>query len=969
MSVTESPNGTASAELPVHLSRFIGRDRELEELAKLVRSARLITLTGAGGSGKTRLAREAAAAAGASFDVIAWVDLTPIANGDLITQEVATALRVHDRPSVSPMHQLVDALGAERVLLILDNCEHVVDACAAFTDALLRACPFVTVLATSREALGVASETAWLVPPLASAEAVQLFHERARLAQPTFALTDASTQTVREICRRLDGIPLAIELAAARIRVLSLEQIASRLDDAFRLLSGGSRTALPRHRTLRATMEWSFGLLTTREQTLLRRLSIFGGSFMLDAVEAVCAGDPLDVEDILDGVSALVDKSLIFMEAGDGVARYRLLETVRQYGAERLDEAGEREEVSLRFVDHYLALIERIAPRIVGGPMVPGLIRELSDEQDNIRAMTAWATADDSRVHYALRAVGSLYWFWYSVGQFREARQLLDRALSLDASSVPDGVRGNAFLSSAINGVAQGEYDRAIAHFEVALPLLRAANDDDGIGTALSKLGAAYLLAGDIDRAIEILDDVIEARRDRAAPDMSMIFARFWRGWAAYQQGDEELARELVTHNLAVGREFALPTTTGHSLSVAAQLELARDNIEGACALVSEALEIEVASGDSWGIAIALDVIAIVAARRGRAEDAARLLGAVDAHRKRIAVSLPGLASREREQLTVGLREALDGRFEELYTEGCHFTTERTVELALAEAARHTAEYRIAPPTPPAPVAGPLARERDDDRPRLKVRALGPLHVYVGDRLIDPGAWGSARPRELLVYLLMHPEGRTKEQVGLAFWPEASSAQLRNSFHVTLHRLRKALGGADWVSLANERYRIDPEFVAEFDVAEFERDLANARRAIKRQEEGASVRLEQALAHFHGDFLDGEPVGDWHLEHRERLQRLYVDGLMELGARWVAEERPAKAAEAYRRVLARDELHEDATVALMRCQSASGERAQAIRVYRRFVDKLREELDAEPGEEAVQLCEQLQQGVSVSPGL
>jgi DNA-binding SARP family transcriptional activator len=597
--------------------------------------------------------------------------------------------------------------------------------------------------------------------------------------------------------------------------------------------------------------------------------------------------------------------------------------------------------------------------------MVPGLIKELSDEQDNIRALTAWATADASRVHVAMRAVGSLYWFWYSVGQFREARQLIDRALSFDASGVPDGVRGNAFLSSAINGVAQGEYAQAIAHFEVALPMLRAAGDDDGIGTALSKLGAAHLLAGDVDRAIEILDDVIEMRRGARAPDISMIFARFWRGWAAYQQGDEELARDLVTHNLAVGREFRLPTTIGHNLSVAAQLELARDNIEAACALVSEGLEIEVASGDSWGIAIALDVIAIVAARRGRADDAARLLGAVDAHRKRIAVSLPGLASRE--QLTVTLRAALGDRFEGLYGEGCHFTTERTVELALAEAARHTAEYRIE--MQPVPVTTPLARAHDEDHPRLKVHALGPLHVYVGDRLIDPGAWGSARPRELLVYLLMHPEGRTKEQVGLAFWPEASSAQLRNSFHVTLHRLRKALGGADWVSLANERYRIDPTLVAEFDAADFERDLANARRAIKRQEEGATARLEQALSRFRGDFLDGEPVGDWHLEHRERLQRQYVDGLMELGARWVAEERPAKAAEAYRRVLARDELHEDATVALMRCQSAAGERAQAIRVYRRFVDKLREELDAEPGEEAVQLCEQLQQGVSVSAGL
>src|SRR5205085_4686694 len=213
-----------------------------------------------------------------------------------------------------------------------------------------------------------------------------------------------------------------------------------------------------------------------------------------------------------------------------------------------------------------------------------------------------------------------------------------------------------------------------------------------------------------------------------------------------------------------------------------------------------------------------------------------------------------------------------------------------------------------------------------------------------------------------LVYLLMHPEGRTKEQVGLAFWPDASSSQLRNNFHVTLHRLRKTLGGADWVGLSGERYRIDPALSLEFDVAAFDRETTDAMRAAKRKEAAATAMLDQALNRYRGDLLDGEPVGDWHIEHRDRFQRMYVDGLMQLGALQTAEERPSKAAEAYRRVLARDELHEEALIALMRCHAAVGERAQALRIYARYVERLRKELDCEPGEEAIELAEELQQG-------
>src|SRR4051812_35286604 len=462
MTLLDAP-GIQPGELPVHLTRFVGRDRELDNLIGLIDTARLLTLTGAGGSGKTRLARELAAHVSSKFERVAWVDLTPLTDADLVAEQVAAALHARETADATPMRMLVDTIGRERVLLILDNCEHLVDACASLAESILRACPRLTVLATSREALGVASETAWLIPPLGAGEATELFVERARATLPAFAMTESNGSAVHEICRRLDGIPLAIELAAARVRVLSPEQIATRLDDAFRLLSAGSRTALPRHRTLRATMEWSFALLGEREQRLLRRLSVFAGSFTLEAAESVCAGNSLEVEDILDGVAALVDKSLVAMEPGDGVARYRLLETVRQYGRERLNEMHEAEAVERRHADYFLAMVEQAAPFLVGGAIVPGLVTRLSTEHDNIRAASLWAVSDSSRKEIGLRFAGGLFWFWYSVGQFRENRQIVDRALALDAPCAPV-YRGRALLSSGLTALAQGDYPLAQDH-------------------------------------------------------------------------------------------------------------------------------------------------------------------------------------------------------------------------------------------------------------------------------------------------------------------------------------------------------------------------------------------------------------------------------------------------------------------------------------------------------------------------
>jgi non-specific serine/threonine protein kinase len=950
MTQPKAPQAHTTSGIPVHLTDFVGRNRELHDVAALVSSVRLVTLTGGGGSGKTRLAAEVAAHANA-FARVVWVDLASLAEADALAQHVATTFHAPDRATTTSLRNVMDAVGDERVLLVLDNCEHLVDACAELVDALLRGCPRLTVLATSREALGVASETAWLVPPLAAEDAVRLFVDRARAALPSFTLTGASSASVREICRRLDGIPLAIELAAARARVLSAEQIAARLDDVFRLLTGGSRTALPRHRTLRATMEWSFALLAAREQVLLRRLAVFAGTFGLDAVEVVCTDASVDVDDILDGVAALVDKSLVVMDAGEGAARYRLLESVRQYGRERLAEAGEESVLERRHAEHFLSVVETATPHLVGGANSMALCGEIGREQDNLRAAVSWAVADASRSELALRFVGALFWFWYAVGQFREARLLTDRALALPAQVDP-GYKGRALLTSALTDLAQGQYRRSVATFEQAIPLLREAGDLHSIAVAQAKRGAATLLGGCVEDAIPILEEALALSKQWPSHDITRVFANFWIGWAAYRQRDFARAREMLDMNASVARQHNMATSLAHSLVTLARVELALGNVEEACAAVLEGLAIEVTVSDGWGIALGLDAAAFAAARRGRYEEAARIQAATAAHRERLAVALPVLSPEQDAELNATLRAELGARFEAVAAEGRALSTEDAVAMALAEAARHTSEHRVVH-------AGEAPA--DTTRPRLRVLALGPLQVFVGDRQVDATAWGSVRPRELFVYLLMHPEGRTKEQVGLVFWPDLSAAQLRNNFHVTLHRLRKALGGAEWVSLVGDRYRVDPTLVAEFDALDFERDVREAKRDLERGTEGAAARLERALTRFRGDFLDGEPMGDWHLEHRDRLQKLYVDALMLLGARCEVEERHAKAAELYGRALARDELHEDALLALLRCYAALGERSQAIRLYRRFADRMRAELDADPGEATVRFVERLQQ--------
>jgi predicted ATPase/class 3 adenylate cyclase len=423
------PKTVAIKNFPARLTTFVGRRAEIEELRRIITNNRLVTLTGAGGIGKTRLAVEVAAQLLGEFDDgVCYVDLAPITDPQIVPVTVAHTLGLPDQPGRSTLDALRRFVGDQEILLLLDNCEHLLDACSALIVALLDACPLVTVLTTSREPIGVVGELTWIVPSLSLADdAVELFTDRARRARPDFRATVDNSAIIADICRRLDGMPLAIELAAARVRALSLAYILDNLHDRFRLLTGGARTALRRHQTLRASVDWSYALLTEPEQGLFGRLGGFLGGFDLEAAQAVGAGPAVEHHQVRDHLSQLVDKSLVVAEDASGAMRYRLLETMRQYALEKLGESGDADAVRDRHRDHYLDRTEDLASPVPGGHQ--RLVEWAEVELDNLRAAHA-RSRENGDIEQALRLASSLQPFWIARGRMREGWAWLDDAVT-----------------------------------------------------------------------------------------------------------------------------------------------------------------------------------------------------------------------------------------------------------------------------------------------------------------------------------------------------------------------------------------------------------------------------------------------------------------------------------------------------------------------------------------------------------
>ncbi len=429
--------------LPVQLTSFVGREREMTEVKRLLGTTHLLTLTGTGGTGKTRLSLQVAADILETFSDGVWlVELATLADPDLLVETVMGVLGTREEPDHPLLTSLTNYLRTKNLLLIFDNCEHLIAAVARLSDTLLRACPSLRILASSREAMGIAGETTWAVPSLSlpdmwrnqltghelvealsQYEAVRLFIDRAMAVVPSFQITNENAPAVAQICWRLDGIPLAIELAAARVKVLTLDQIATRLDDSFRLLTGGSRTALPRQQTLRALIDWSYDLLSDSEKKLLRRLSVFVRGRTLEAVEAVCSGDGVEEFDVLDLLTLLVDKSLVTREEEAGAQpRYYILESVWQYGRMKLQEAGEEKALSDRHLAYFLKFAEEAEPNLYRADQVVWL-EKLEFERPNLRVALEWSVEAPDRAEEGLRLAGALSRYWEVRSHFKQGRE------------------------------------------------------------------------------------------------------------------------------------------------------------------------------------------------------------------------------------------------------------------------------------------------------------------------------------------------------------------------------------------------------------------------------------------------------------------------------------------------------------------------------------------------------------------
>jgi predicted ATPase/class 3 adenylate cyclase len=684
--------------LPLPLTSFVGRERELATTRALLAAHRLVTLTGAGGVGKTRLALEAAGALAPAYPDGVWLaELAALADPALVPQAVAAAAGVREQPGWPLLTTLADALRPKRLLLVLDNCEHLVEACARLADALLRACPDLRVLATSREALGVAGETPYRVPSLAlpdparpppvgalvDYEAVRLFVERAAVAQPAFALTAHNAPAVAQVCCQLDGIPLALELAAARLTVLPVEQVAARLDQRFRLLTGGSRTALPRQQTLRAAIDWSYALLSEPEREVFHRLSVFAGGWTLEAAEAVCAGGALAAEDVLERLARLVDRSLVVAEVGDGPVRYRLLETLRQYGRERLVASGEAEAVGARHAAYYQALAEAAAPAL-RGPEQTAWLDRLATEHDNLRAALrrALERGDAPR---GLRLGRALWWFWYLRGHYREGWTLLAALLALPAGPDLAAARAALLRGTGLLARVTGAYPAARGALEEGVGLARQGGDPRQLAELLAALGFVARLQEDYATARSCLEEALDLAR-AAGHSWFVANALNHLGELALEADrDAEAAWRLYEQSLALYRQLGDPRMLAVVLVGRGRVARARGDGPGARAALAEALA-ALGEADGAGVMpVALYTLAALAADAGRPARAVRLLAAATAQEARGGARVWPAVRRERDGWLGPARGALgEAGYARAWAAGAAMSLEQAVAYGMS---------------------------------------------------------------------------------------------------------------------------------------------------------------------------------------------------------------------------------------------------------------------------------------------
>jgi non-specific serine/threonine protein kinase len=642
--IEEKPAAAPRHNLPAQLTNFIGRAREMTEVQRLLAAHRLVTLMGAGGCGKTRLAIEIAGDLIAeNADGVWLVELAALADPALIPLRIASVLGAREEPNRPLIETLTDYVSARQLVLILDNCEHMIDACAQFAETLLHACPNLRILTTSREALGIAGEAAFRVPSLAvpdsrqqydlatlaQYDSVKLFVDRAGNVSPNFWLTEQNARAVAQVCQRLDGIPLALELAAARVKALSVEQIAARLDDRFRLLTGGSRTALPRLQTLRALIDWSYDLLSEPERALLRRLSVFAGGWTLEAAEFVCEENIESFEpfDVLDLLSHLVDKSLVIVEEQNGNARYRMLETIRQYARDRLLESGEAERLRARHLEFFARFAEDIAPELRGAEQARWLNR-LDADHDNLRAALEWSS-ESGAPEMTLQLAAALVGFWENRSYFSDSRAWLERALA-ESGDVATLSRARALRGLGRLDNFQGKRAQAQTHLQASLSLYRELGQQEQVANVLLSLGEVSAEQGDLAAAQHRFEEALSIFKT-LGDKRGMAGAYLSQGEVARIQGDYDRAATLYASSLALDRELGNDRGTVVALHNLGYMALHQDDPRRAGSLFREGLLLSQKLTNKRQIAHCIAGLAAAAGAAQQSARAARLFGAADA--------------------------------------------------------------------------------------------------------------------------------------------------------------------------------------------------------------------------------------------------------------------------------------------------------------------------------------------------
>ncbi|MFZ3556159.1 ATP-binding protein [Streptomyces sp. BH055] len=726
---TDVPAGPPQpGNLPHELNRFVGRAAELTALAAALESGRLVTVTGVGGVGKSRFAAHAAARVPRSLcpDGVWRVELASVRLPELVEYTLAEALGLTDHTTRAPRQVLVDHFAERRLVLVIDGFEHLVDACASLIRDLLRAAPGLRVLAVGRRPLAVDGEQVFPLAPLTPADAAELFADRAAALLPDFRLDGSMLVDVLEVCRRLDGLPLAVELAAGRLRVLSPPQLMERLDDRFRLLRGGGRDVLPRHQTLRTTIGWSHELCTPQERLLWARLSVFSGSFDLEAAEYVCGGESLPADDVLDVLDELLAQSVLVREEARGEVRYRMLDTVRAYGAEWLDALGDGRRMRRRHRDWYMGLatwceLDWFSPR--QGEVASRIEAELP----NLRAALEHCLTEPGETHLGQYLAGTLWFYWAGCGRLSEGRHWLDRSVGLDVEfddgdSCPGGGdEGVEYAASRLKAlwvlgyvaILQGDTVPALAALQECREEAERTGDATALAYAVHRTGCLALVSDDLPRAEDLLRTALAGYREIGELNSNVLMGQVELAMALAFQGDLAEAVALCADVRQVCEDHGERWTLAYALYVLAYAQWKEGGHAQARALLDECLAIDHEFRDLLGTVLSLELLALVTVEEGDAAEAAVLQGA--AARMWPSVGLPLFGSAHynspHELCETRARRALgDARFAELARTGEQLEQDEAVSRALSRGGRR----RVAAAVPhPARPAEPVREKRE----------------------------------------------------------------------------------------------------------------------------------------------------------------------------------------------------------------------------------------------------------------